>query len=88
MVVGKTLRETLPRESHSGWKPPVNRPDPIGLLEESNRHRLPELIPIRYGRMLHSPSTFLRGSAGLMAHDLAATPVPACGCRHAGIAIC
>ncbi|HTI51417.1 MAG TPA: DUF2252 domain-containing protein, partial [Planctomycetaceae bacterium] len=61
--------------------------DPIGILEKSNRGRVPELIPIRYGRMLQSPFAFLRGSAALMAHDLASLPktgfnVQACGDCH------
>jgi hypothetical protein len=87
IAAGKALREALPRESHAGWTPPANRRDPIDILEDSNRDRLPELVPIRYGRMLHSPFTFLRGSAGLMAYDLSATPttgiqVQACGDCH------
>jgi uncharacterized protein (DUF2252 family) len=84
---GRALRETLARSSHAGWKAPAGRRDPIDILEESNRDRLPELVPIRYGRMLRSPFTFLRGSAGLMAYDLATTPttglrVQACGDCH------
>jgi uncharacterized protein (DUF2252 family) len=87
LAAGKALRETLPRSSHAGWKAPAERRDPIDVLEESNRDRLPELVPIRYGRMLRSPFTFLRGSAGLMAYDLATTPttglrVQACGDCH------
>jgi len=87
LAAGKALRETLPRSSHAGWKAPAERRDSIDVLEESNRDRLPELVPIRYGRMLRSPFTFLRGSAGLMAYDLATTPttglrVQACGDCH------
>lgn len=87
MEAGKALRSTLPRAAHGVWKPPPDRRDPIRILEESNRGRLPELIPIRYGRMVRSPFTFLRGSAALMARDLAATPttgvrVQACGDCH------
>jgi len=87
MEAGKALRSTLPRAVHGVWKPPPDRRDPIRILEESNRGRLPELIPIRYGRMVRSPFTFLRGSAALMARDLAATPttgvrVQACGDCH------
>jgi uncharacterized protein (DUF2252 family) len=87
LAAGKALRETLPRSSHAGWKASAERRDPIDILEESNRDRLPELVPIRYGRMLRSPFTFLRGSAGLMAYDLATTPttglrVQACGDCH------
>lgn len=84
---GKALRESLPREAHASWTPPAERRDPIDILEESNAGRLSELIPIRYGRMIRSPFTFLRGSAALMAADLAATPstgvqVQACGDCH------
>jgi uncharacterized protein (DUF2252 family) len=84
---GKALRERVPRESHQLWKPPRQGRDPLAILEASSRGRLPELVPIRYGRMARSPFTFLRGSAALMAHDLAATPttgvqVQACGDCH------
>jgi uncharacterized protein (DUF2252 family) len=84
---GERLRERLPHADHAEWKPTGKRRDSIKLLEESNRYRLPELVPVRYGRMLRSPFTFLRGSAGLMAHDLATTPttgiqVQACGDCH------
>lgn len=87
ITAGKKLRDKVSRTSHAGWKAPENRRDPIDILEESNRDRLPELVPIRYGRMLRSPFTFLRGSAGLMAYDLASTPatgprVQACGDCH------
>lgn len=85
--IGKHLRKKLPRDLQGTWQPPANRRDPIDVLEESNQDRLPELIPIRYGRMLRSPFTFLRGSAPLMAYDLASTPhigvdVQACGDCH------
>ncbi len=84
---GRALRANVPRRNHATWKSPGKRRDPVAILEASNRDRLPELIPIRYGRMLRSPFTFLRGSAGLMAHDLAATPttklkVQCCGDCH------
>lgn len=84
---GKALRESAPRTSHGVWKRPAGRRDPIDVLKESNRNRLPELVPVRYGRMLPSAFTFLRGSAGLMASDLASTPttgirVQACGDCH------
>jgi uncharacterized protein (DUF2252 family) len=87
LAAGKALRETLPREGHGLWKKPATKRDPIDVLEESNRGRLPDLIPIRYGRMLPSPFTFLRGAAALMACDLAAIPttglrVQACGDCH------
>ena len=71
---GKTTREKTPASSHSGWKPATDRPDPVALLEEQAATRVPELVPIRYGRMLVSPGTFYRGSALIMASDLAATP--------------
>jgi uncharacterized protein (DUF2252 family) len=84
---GRDLRDTVPRESHAGWKKPAKHRDPIDILKASNQGRLPELVPLRYGRMLRSPFTFLRGSSGLMAHDLATTPstgirVQACGDCH------
>jgi uncharacterized protein (DUF2252 family) len=87
LAAGKALREKLPRERHAVWKTPAKGRDPVDILETSNRGRLPDLIPIRYGRMLRSAFTFLRGSAGLMAYDLAATPstglrVQACGDCH------
>ncbi|MRR37729.1 DUF2252 domain-containing protein, partial [bacterium] len=87
LAAGRSLRETFPRSGHAIWKAPAGRRDPIEILEESNRDRLTELVPIRYGRMLRSPFTFLRGSAGLMAYDLATTPntglrVQACGDCH------
>jgi len=84
---GKALRQTTPRSTHREWCPSTTRPDPIELLEESNQGRMPELIPLRYGRMLQSPFAFLRGSAIIMAADLATTPitniqVQACGDCH------
>lgn len=87
LAAGRALREALPRERHAAWKPQAKGRDPVGVLQESNRDRLPELVPIRFGRMLRSPFTFLRGSAGLMAYDLATTPstglrVQACGDCH------
>lgn len=84
---GKLLRNRLPRGEQAAWQVSPDRRDPIEILEESNRNRIPELIPLRYGRMLRSPFTFLRGSAALMAHDLATLPttgpqVQACGDCH------
>lgn len=84
---GKQIRESLPRAVHADWRTTDNRVDPIDILEESNRLRMPELTPIRYGRMLKSPFTFLRGSAALMAYDLSSSPktgltVQACGDCH------
>jgi uncharacterized protein (DUF2252 family) len=86
-AAGKALRQTVPREQHAAWRPSAKRRDPIEVLKESDRDRLPALVPIRYGRMLRSPFTFLRGSAALMAYDLATLPstglrVQACGDCH------
>jgi len=88
MSAGKGLRQRAPRSSHSGWSVAANRPNPIEVLRESDRGRLPELLPIRYGRMRQSPFAFFRGSAAVMAWDLSATPVTgilvqACGDCHA-----
>lgn len=88
LLAGRALRDRFPRENHAGWKLPAkDRRDPVEVLESSNKGRLPELVPIRFGRMLRSPFTFLRGSAGLMACDLATIPntgltVQACGDCH------
>jgi len=87
LEAGRALRATVPRNSHAAWKPPARHRDPVAILQASSRDRVPELVPIRYGRMLRSPFTFLRGSAGLMAYDLATTPntqinVQCCGDCH------
>src|SRR5262245_33390867 len=71
---GKAARADVPRTSHGEWEPPPHRPDPVELLEEQAQTRVPELVPIRYGRMLVSPFTFYRGAAYLMASDLAVGP--------------
>jgi uncharacterized protein (DUF2252 family) len=81
---GKALREKVPRAAHGEWAAALNGRDRVAIIEDSSRGRIPELIPIRYGRMLRSPFAFLRGSAPLMAHDLARSPntgvlVQACG---------
>jgi len=86
-AAGKALRDRTPRDAHGGWKPHKDRRDPIELLHESNEGRMPELIPIRFGRMAQSPFAFYRGSAAIMAADLASTPtsgvrVQACGDAH------
>ena len=72
---GRARRNTVPRRSHSGWTAAPDRPDPVATVVASNEGRLPELVPIRIGRMLASPFAFLRGSAAVMAADLATTPV-------------
>ena len=71
---GKAARGELPRSAHADWEPAPRRRDPVDLLEEQAETRLPELAPIRYGRMLVSPFTFFRGGAYLMAADLADGP--------------
>ena len=77
----------MPRETHGGWKPPGKRRDPVEILVESNKGRVPELVPLRFGRMSQSPFAFYRGAAAIMAADLAGTPhsglrVQACGDAH------
>ena len=84
---GKALRKQVSRRSHAEWSPAANRPDPISLLEEQNSTRLEYLVPLRFERMSASPFTFLRGTAIVMAADLAATPVTGirvqmCGDAH------
>jgi uncharacterized protein (DUF2252 family) len=84
---GKAARAEVPRRSHAAWEPAPHRPDPVALLEEQGASRVPELVPIRYGRMLVSPFTFYRGAAYLMASDLATGPrsglhVQLCGDAH------
>ena len=71
---GKAARAEVPRSVHAEWEPPPHRPDPVELLEEQAQTRVPELVPIRYGRMLVSPFTFYRGGAYLMASDLSGGP--------------
>jgi uncharacterized protein (DUF2252 family) len=71
---GKAARAEVPRSSHASWQPPSVRRDPVAILEEQALTRVPELVPIRYGRMLVSPFTFYRGAAAIMAADLASTP--------------
>jgi uncharacterized protein (DUF2252 family) len=84
---GKAARSEVPRSSHAVYEPSTQRPDPVDLLESQASTRVPELVPIRYGRMLVSPFTFYRGAALIMAEDLAATPrsglnVQCCGDAH------
>jgi len=85
---GKVLSGKIPRKLHGEWKPDVNRPNPLEILSTSDQGRIPELAPIRYGRMSRSPFTFLRGAAAIMAYDLSTSPttevnVQACGDCHA-----
>jgi len=84
---GKSLRKDVPRDRHLGWKAPAGRRDPVDILEEQSATRIPELVPIRYGRMIQSPFSFLRGASAVMAADLSTTPntgirVQSCGDCH------
>jgi len=84
---GKAARAAVPRDSHGVFDPPSDRPDPLTLLEQQAKTRVPELVPIRWGRMMVSPFTYYRGAALPMASDLATTPasgltVQACGDAH------
>ncbi|WP_455352926.1 DUF2252 domain-containing protein [Streptomyces sp. SYSU K217416] len=81
---GKALRARVPRASHSSLVMPGDRPDAVRAVEESNQGRVPELTPIRVGRMAATPFAFLRGAAGLMAHDLQGTPVTGIGAQICG----
>ena len=84
---GRAARNRVPRETHGDWRPKKGRRDPVDLLESQAALRLPDLLPIRYGRMLSSPLAFYRGAALVMANDLAGSPatgltVQACGDAH------
>ncbi|MBX9790997.1 MAG: DUF2252 domain-containing protein [Pirellulales bacterium] len=87
LEAGKALRKTVPRAAHADWVAATQERDPLELLSRRNQGRIADLVPLRYGRLLRNPFTFLRGSPGLMAHDLASTPtsglrVQACGDCH------
>jgi len=84
---GREARDRTPVSSHTKWRPAADRPDPVALLEEQNRTREPDLVPVRHGRMMVSPFTFYRGAAKIMATDLKDTPVAGleaqlCGDAH------
>jgi uncharacterized protein (DUF2252 family) len=84
---GLETRVRVPLNSHAGWTPATDRPDPVALIEEQNLRRDPDLVPVRHGRMMVSPFTFYRGAAKIMATDLADTPtadlrVQLCGDAH------
>ncbi len=86
-AAGKARRSETPRSSHAEWAPDPERPDPISMLEEANKTRLQHLVPIRFGRMSTSAFAFYRGTADIMAYDLAKTPVSGiqaqlCGDAH------
>jgi hypothetical protein len=87
VVRGRAARSAVPRSTHAAFEPAPDRPDPVALLESQADARVPELVPIRYGRMQTSPFTFYRGAALIMAADLAHTPhsglrVQCCGDAH------
>ncbi|EFL32791.1 conserved hypothetical protein [Streptomyces viridochromogenes DSM 40736] len=84
---GKAARADVPRSSHAEFVPPPKRPDPVEIIEKQSATRVPELVPIRYGRMSEAPFRFYRGAAAIMAADLAETPrsgirVQCCGDAH------
>jgi uncharacterized protein (DUF2252 family) len=84
---GEDAHDRTPPSSHRGWRPAADRPDPVGLLEQQNTTREPDLVPVRHGRMMVSPFTFYRGAAKIMAADLKGTPtaglvVQLCGDAH------
>ena len=84
---GNLAGQRTPPSSHAGWSPAAGRPDPVGLLEEQNLTREPDLVPVRHGRMMVSPFTFYRGAAKIMAADLKDTPAAGlaaqlCGDAH------
>ncbi len=86
-AAGKAIREACPRVAHAFWKAPANRPDPVELVLEAEKGRLPNLLPLRHGRMIRSPFAFYRGAALTMAYDFASTPVTGvrvqcCGDAH------
>ncbi|HET9119914.1 MAG TPA: DUF2252 domain-containing protein [Solirubrobacterales bacterium] len=86
-AIGKEARRRAPRSIQARWEPGPDRPDPVKILTEQDKSRLPDLVPIRHGRMLASAFTFYRGAAGIMAADLGVTPrsgldVQLCGDAH------
>ena len=87
MAEGRAERESVPLEAHGEWVAPDSRPDPVGIIEKQDATRVPELVPIRHGRMIVSPFTFYRGTAAIMASDLSRSPttglrVQCCGDAH------
>jgi uncharacterized protein (DUF2252 family) len=88
-ALGKALRKRVPRSSLAEWSPPADRPDPVHQIMESHKGRVPELVPVRVGRMIESPYGFLRGTAVVMAADVARLPATGimpvvCGDSHFG----
>jgi Uncharacterized protein conserved in bacteria (DUF2252) len=86
-AAGKAARRKMPRKAHGSWEPASDRPSPVAILKRQNKTRVPDLVPIRHGRMSASAFTFYRGGAGIMAADLGAAPstdltVQLCGDAH------
>ncbi|MCT9081728.1 DUF2252 domain-containing protein [Streptomyces fulvoviolaceus] len=86
-ALGKEARRRSPRSGHAVYRPSPDRPDPLAILEAQSAARVPELVPIRYGRMMESPFRFYRGAAAIMASDLADSPTSGltaqlCGDAH------
>ena len=86
-AAGRAARSVARRSTHAEWSPPANRRDPVAIIEAQDERRVPDLVPIRHGRMAASPFTFYRGAAAVMAADLATTPasgfhVQTCGDAH------
>jgi uncharacterized protein (DUF2252 family) len=84
LALGRAARDRTPPSSHTGWKPAADRPDPVLLLEQQDRTREPDLVPVRHGRMMVSPFTFYRGAAKIMAADLKDTPTAGLGAQLCG----
>ncbi len=87
LETGRALRARVPRRTHSQWTASPSRPDPLEILSRSNADRLPELVPVRNGRMMASPFAFYRGSPAVMDADLSRTPslgiqLQICGDAH------
>jgi uncharacterized protein (DUF2252 family) len=88
-ALGRALRRQVPRSSLGAWLPPEGRPDPVDQVIAANQDRVPELVAVRIGRMVATPYAFLRGNAGIMAHDFAGLPATGitpviCGDAHLG----
>jgi uncharacterized protein (DUF2252 family) len=84
LAKGRKARDSMPASSHAGWRPAADRPDPVGLLQQQDRTREPDLVPVRHGRMMVSPFTFYRGAAKIMAADLRDTPQAGLGAQLCG----
>jgi uncharacterized protein (DUF2252 family) len=81
---GLEARERTPLPAHKKWRPAPDREDPVAILERQDATREPDLVPVRHGRMLPSPFTFYRGTAAIMAADLAGSPVAGLGAQLCG----